>query len=81
MVMKEKHQKSLYLTGCPVTRKVPHYYHMLLKYVITPTIHHMSPKKLISSNFFNFDKNVCIRLLAIANISKFKAFFSLYLTF
>lgn len=22
--------------------------------------HHMSPKKLISSNFFNFDKNVCI---------------------
>lgn len=21
--------------------------------------HHMSPKKLISSNFFNFDKNVC----------------------
>lgn len=58
--MKEKHQKSLYLIGCSVIRKVPHYYHMLLKYVITPTIHHMSPKKLISSNFFNFDKNVCI---------------------
>lgn len=36
--MKEKYQKSLYLKGCSVIRKVLHNYHMLLKYVITPTI-------------------------------------------
>lgn len=38
MEMKEKKLKSLYLTGCSVIRKVPHNHHMLLKYVITPTI-------------------------------------------
>lgn len=60
MEMKEKKLESLYLTGCSVIRKVPITticYSNMLSHL---QFHHMSPKKLISSNFFNFDKNVCI---------------------
>lgn len=42
------------LERCPITTIC---YSNMLSHL---QFHHMSPKKLISSNFFNFDKNVCI---------------------
>lgn len=58
--MREKREQSLYVTGCSVIRKVPPTTICSSNMLSHLQFHHMSPKKLISSNFFNFDKNVCI---------------------